>query len=465
MHSLFKTLHRTVTALCVSASLGAIANAQTLHYYVDAKSGNDANAGTRAAPFKTITKAVAGRNFDLVVHVLPGSYGPKTNGDFWDATAKKSKKIVLLDFKKLKIVGEDRARCILDFNGIDDQWNGLLSVTGAATDGVEITNLSFMNLGTAKAWGCGPVHTINRPRNVDIHGNLFIDTGSTFICWGGFNVAFHDNVIISTGTSPRNVAVRVRTQFGGAANGDLTYVYNNVFVNQHHGISYGSRNKAKQWICNNIIMNGNIGFPGSKTPPTHVVMENNIVWKCTTPFGYTAAKSNRIIDPLLMDVSKRDFRQKKGSPCFEAGYPVPAFGSIRNDWFGNARASDGDTNRVATPDIGIQELVDVELKVANWGLGKTAIFSTSSPTNLKAGGIFLFAFGKAGFLVDPYGSVGIDPGKLLFSASLSIPASIPLPLPKDPKLKGIQVYAQSFGLRGAAGGLAWKPSGTLDLSL
>lgn len=456
----------SLTLLC-GVSFTTVTAAQTAHLYVDATNGKDTNAGTRAAPLQTLTKALGGRNFDLVVHVLPGTYGPKTTGDFWDATTMKGKKISLNGFKNLKIVGENRDTSIIDFNGIDDVWYGLFGIGGTTTDGIEITNLTFQNVGIAKVWGCGPINTTAGCKNVDIHGNYFIDAGSAFICWGGFDVSFHDNVILSTAPTPTFVAVRVRTQYFNPTDGDRTYIYNNVFVNQTHGISYynNATKKPLQWICNNIIIDGNIGFPGGTANPAHVKIENNLVHNCTTVSGYTLPKSNLTVDPMLVDKTKRDYRLKSGSPCFEAGYPVPALGSVRNDWFGNARVNDGDANRLALPDIGIHEVSDVQLAVTNFALGQTAVFRSTSSTSFAGPAVFFFAFGKSGFLAQPFGSIGFDPATVIFSLTSTVPGAIPLPVPNDPKLAGALLYAQTFGLKGVSGGFAWLPSGTLELDL
>lgn len=436
------------------------------HLWVDPVAGKDTNSGTRSAPLKTITKALGGRNFDLTVHLLPGTYGPQSNGDFWDTTANKGRTIPINGFKRLKIVGVDRKTTILDFNGIDNLWNGMFNIRGTGTEDIEITNLTFTKLDTTAIWATGPVQTHAGVKKVDIHGNLFIDTGSSFISWGGFDVAFHDNVVINTASAPRYIAVRVRTQFGSANNGDRTYIYNNLIVGHTHGISYGSRNKAAQWICNNLIVDGNIAFPGNAAPPAHVKLENNITWRNRTIAGFTVPASNKNTDPLLVDIAKRDFRQKPGSPCREAGYPIPGLSWMRNDWYGNARASDADDDRLSLPDVGVHEVVDVSLSVSNWGLGKSAIFRLQSPAQSFAGvSVFMFAYGRSGFLAALYGSIGFDPSTLLFSTGTTTPGTIPLPIPMDNKLRGLVLHAQGFGLKGTTSGFVWKPSGTLDLEL
>ncbi len=447
-----KSLLALTTILSLSA--GLVAQTQT-HVWIDAMRGNDNNAGTKANPFKTLTKGLLANPTNAVVHVMPGIYGPKTTGDFWDATAKKSKVIQLNNHVNYRIVGENRALCILDFNGMNDQFWAFLQIRGSGTKGVEVSNLTFRNIGTGGQWACGPLHVHGgNDQDVNIHSNIFIDTNSTFICWSGTNVAFHDNLILST-TRGKGVAVRVRTN---GKSGDLTYVYNNVFYNTAHGISYSK--SAKQWICNNIVLKATIGFPGTK-PPASVTLKNNIAFQCATNFAYTPDSSNLTVDPKLVDPAKGDFRQKPGSPCFEGGY---RFGLLHmvNDFFGNARASDGDGNGTARPDIGIQELVDVTMDVIRFGQGKRAIFTLRKTTSYIGPAAFFFAWGKGSLVLDPFGSFGLDLGKILFVAPTSIPGAVTLPLPVSTSLNGFPLYAQAAGVRP---GPRFKPTGRLDLHL
>ena len=131
----------------------------------------------------------------------------------------------------------------------------------------------------------------------------------------------------TTANKGKYVGIRVRTRYGSAANGDRTYIYNNVIYNANHGISWNARNPGTQFICNNIVLNSKTGFPGS-APVTSVTMRNNIAFGNTTDWAYTRPPSNLVVDPKLVDPAKNDFRQKAGSPCREGGYAMalPAHG-------------------------------------------------------------------------------------------------------------------------------------------
>lgn len=440
----------------------AAVTAQVSHVWIDGVGGNDANAGTRAMPFKTLTKGLLHQKSGVVVHILPAIYGPTTTGDFWDSSLSKSKVIQLNNHANYWVVGEDRDKCIIDFNGMSDQYWAFIQIRGAATNGVQVSNLTFRNVGTTGSWACGPLHVHGgNDKDVNIHSNVYIDTNSTFINWSGTDVAFHDNLILST-TKGQGVAVRIRTN---GTSGDRTYVYNNVIYNTGHGISW-SNNAAgpKQWICNNIVLGANIGFPGS-APAAYVTMKNNIAFQCTTNYAYTPDASNLTVDPKLVDPAKGDFKQQASSPCLDGGYAVGLLHMV-NDFFGNARVNDGDDDITSRPDIGIHESHDVSLAVTRWGQGQVALFTAQkvgAPT--YPGGIFLLGAGPGSIVASPFGVIGLDVTQLLLNVPISVPGSVPLPIPTDPKLTGAAVYVQAFGFRAVTGGLTFKPSGRLDLHL
>ena len=450
---------RKLGFLCASLFLAAALPAQMTHVWIDGVNGSDTNPGTRAKPFKTLTKGLTVYKANAVVHILPGVYGPQTTGDFYDPAKKTSLHVNLNNYKNVRIVGEDRDKCIIDFNNVGNQFWSFIWITGSATDGVEVTNLTFKNTGT-QSWGTGPVHTHGGcGKNVDIHSNVYIDCNSTFIAWAGTNIAFHDNVIIST-KKGTGVAVRIRINKATQS----CYVYNNVFYQQGHGISWSNNTNApKQWICNNIVINGTTGFPGS-TPAAYVTMKNNIAFGNTTNYAYTPDPSNLTVDPKLVNPAKYDFHQQTGSPCMDAGYAMGLV-LMANDFYGNARVADGDLNGVSVPDIGVHEVVQGTLSVSNFVQGQTAVFQTTKLTNAGFAG-FIFLASKEGSLVlSPFGIFSLDPTKILLGAPITFPGKYQLALPTDPLLKGIPVYAQALGFRPQSGIFVFMPTGRLDLSL
>ncbi len=465
---------KIISSLTATLLLALTVQAQVTHIYVDAKSGKDSNPGTKAMPYKTFTKGVLAKKTNAVIHVMPGVYGPATTGDFWDATLKKTKNIALRGAQNIEIVGTDRATCILDFNGQGGQW-GFLSIQLSATSGIEIHNLTFRNCDEkAGAWGTGAISVNGAVKKINIHHNEFVDTLSSIIVWGGYDVSVHDNLFRHTKKPAKwtPVAVRVRVT-GVPGNGERIAVYNNVIyglstignLKLGHGISWNSKTtNPVKWICNNIAIACDKGFPDAKKD-TKTVIESNIAFNCLTNFAYkTLSKTNRVIDPKLVNPAKGDFHQAKGSPCLEAGYPL-GLPNMDNDWFGSNRAVDVDRNSSVIPDIGLHEVADLSMSVKNWAQGKTAIFTLSRASTFGYGGVFLLGGGRGGLLVPGLGVIGMNLGQIAFVTSATIPGAVALPIPSTPSLKGLQASMQALGFRAVGGKLRFEMTGTMRLDL
>ncbi len=451
---------RKLGILCASLFLAAALPAQMTQVWIDGVNGSDTNPGTQAKPFKSLTKGLRAYKKNVVIHVMPAVYGPKTTGDFWNPAKKISKVIDIYGCQNYHVVGVDRDKCIIDFNNMGDQFWGFLWIRGAATNGVEFTNFTFRNTGNKK-WGCGPLHVHGGAgKNIDIHGNFYLDCNSAFIAFNGTNVAFHDNVIVST----KKVGTAIRIRQGAATKS--CYVYNNVIYNTVEGISWSNNPKApKQWVCNNIVMNTGKAFP-NQTLPKFVTFENNIAFgngaNYSTP---NPPKSNLTVDPKLVNPAKYDFRQQAGSPCLDGGYPV-GLALMMNDYFGNARVADGDLNGSSIPDIGVHEVVQGTLSVSNFVQGKTAVFQTQKLTQAGFAGFFLLASAKGSLVVSPFGIFGLDPAKILIGAPITFPGQYQLPIPNMPWATGVPVFTQAFGFRTKpGGGFVFMPTGRLDLYL
>ncbi len=444
--------------------LGAALPAQALHVWVDGVNGSDTNKGTRTAPFKTLTKGFTTYTRNVVVHILPAVYGPKTTGDFWNAAKKAGKGIALRAVKNMKIVGEDRDKCIIDFNNVGNLRWGLIPITGG-TDGLEVCNLTFKNVGNSPQPGCTifQVQATPPPKNVNIHNNLFLDANVAFYLMRGINFAFHDNIVAYSkkiGTSKGGSL----GSFGGKTRDNL-YCYNNVFYNLKLGVAIAS-NGAKAWICNNIFYDCDTGLSGQNITPSITVVENNLFFKCTTVnVGPKLSKSNLITDPKLVNPAKFDFRQQAGSPCLDGGYPK-ALLYMENDFFGNARAADGDLDGNSLPDIGAQEIVQATLSVTNFAQGKTAVFQTQSLVSGGFGGIFFLGTKKTTLVISPFGFFGIDPLSIFMGTVTAIPGKVQIPVPNAPWAAGTPIYSQALGFRPkSGGGFVFMPTGLLTLYL
>ncbi len=436
----------------------AVGPAQVTHYWIDGANGSDANPGSKAAPFKTLTFGLTTTNQDAVYHILPATYGPQTTGDFWDPVTSAGAALVLTDYKNVAITGSDVATCIVDFNGADGQW-GFLQIDGQATDGLEIANLTFRNAGISP-WGNGAIAINPSPvRRVDIHNNRFEDCNSSVILWGGFDCAVHDNIFI--GTNQSGVAIRIRTQYYTGSNGDRTYVYHNTFYDCGHGISF-DQNPTQQWICNNAVVNCNIGFPDSSVPASAVMM-NNYAAQCVSNFNFTPPPTNLNTPLNFVNAAGGDFRLQPGSPGIEGGWTGTLPYRV-NDYYGSGRVSDANGDRNAVADVGAYEAARIAMTVTNWAPGQGATFSVTSTRTTVFGAVVLIGVQPTSVVIQPYGLITVDLSSLVMSLALGVPGSATLPVPSNPSLIGLTAYAQPIALR-LGSPAAFESGGRHDLLL
>ncbi len=465
---------KRIGILCASLFLAAALPAQVTHAWLDPVNGSDTNPGTRAKPMKSIKKALSVFNKNAVVHLLPGVYGPKTTGDFWDPALKKPAQIKMTGFQNFVLKGEDRDKCIIDFNiastvkGVP--FYGLLQITGPSTDNVTICNITFKNNASNSPWGSGAIQTTGPVKHVNVHHCVFDTTNSSLIFWGGFDCTIHDNLFMND-----RVALRTRVQYFSTANGDRLYVYNNVFYKCAQGIGIGNGKGGSgvypyQYIVNNIALQCGTGFTGGGSVHQPVLtFEGNLAFQCTSKnFGmpWTPSKSNLSVDPQLVDPAKGDFHLKAGSPCIDAGWHgIPkgllsyALLDMANDFFGDCRMADGDSNGSAIPDIGLHEVNTAHMTVSNFAQGQTATWSLTRTTQFPFTGVFILSYKKGGLAYDPYGLVSVGLNGILFSTVSAFPGKVNLPIPKNPVLSGLPVYAQTIGFRTTPAGFLFMPTG------
>lgn len=453
----------------VAALLSAIAiRAQSVtHYWIDAVNGSDSFPGTRAQPFQSLTWAVAANFANVHIHVLPGVYSPSTTGDFLDSSTNAPKQLDLSNIQDIKITGVDQATCILDFAAGNGVW-GFIKIAAGSVD-VEISHLTMRNAGV-DPWGNGAITVDNGAQGVDIHNCYFEQTYSTLIVWGGFDVAFHDNVITdavpNTGAWP-SVGVRVRTN---ASTGDRTHLFNNTFHAIGQGISWSNDgNNPQQWIMNNVVQDCTAkGFPNSVFQGSHIVFENNLAFNCATwnydpvigPNGTAPVltATNLEVDPMLANPAAGDYSLLAGSPCIESGSAM-THPYMMNDYADNNRAVDSDEDGMAIPDRGAIETTDLALVVTNFGQGQvvTIDIQTSSPGTWVIGSLVM-SLDTAPAYNPWWGMAGPDP--LSVASLVGIPGTqIHLPFPAYPGLDGLWVYMQFVGLKTPGTATVLKLSG------
>jgi hypothetical protein len=453
----------TTALLCA-----AVVHAQNVtHYYVDAFNGLDTNPGTQAQPFKSLTWAVSAQLVDVHIHVLPGTYSPSTTGDFIDPTTLAPSSISLSGHQNFTISGLHRDVCVLDFGTGDGPW-GFVRIGSGCVD-VEIRDLSMINAGVAP-WGNGAISVDGGAQFVDIHNCYFAQTYSTLIVWSGYDVSFHDNVIVDTvpnaGAWP-SVGVRVRTT---GTSGGRTYIYNNTFFAIGQGISWSNdAGNPQQWIINNVVLDATANaFPNAVHAGTHIVFENNLAFgsggsnynSVIGPNGTAPvlAATNTELDPILVNPAAGDFSPTSGSPCIDTGAPS-ILPTMMNDYFGNNRATDSDENGSAIVDRGAIEATDLSLAVGGFALGQVATIAvqTPNPGTWAAGALFM-SLGAGQLYLPSVGISGLDLANMA-SVTLMPGSQFLFAIPNNPALIDTRAYIQALGLKVVGGAVVFKVTG------
>ncbi|MCR9243933.1 MAG: DUF1565 domain-containing protein [bacterium] len=456
-----------LSGLAVLFGAVAIPAQPVTDYWVDAVNGSDAFVGSRSQPFQSLAWAVTQNSGDVHIHVLPGVYSPSTTGDFYDSSLNAPRQLDLSNIQNIKITGADKATCILDFGAGNGVWGYIKIASGSV--GVEISDLTMRNAGV-DPWGNGAISVDTGAQDVDVHSCYFEQTYSTLIVWGGFDVAFHDNVIVdtvpNTGQWP-SVGVRVRTN---GTNGDRTSIYNNTFHALGQGISWSNdSNGPQQWIMNNVVVDSTArGFPNSVFAGSFIAFENNLafnsaIWNYDPVIGPNGtapviSSTNLEVDPMLASPSTGDFAPLPGSPCIESGSAM-THPFMMNDYAGNNRAVDSDENGSAIPDRGAIEATDLELIVTSFAQGQVAIIDpqTSSPGTWAIGALVMsFQTAPA---YDPWWGMS-GPNLLVSSQLIGIPgAPMGLQFPSGAWLDGVRFHMQFVGLKLPPSGAVLKCSG------
>ena len=437
--------------LTAAICLASAAVAQTSTYWVDATRGSDTNPGTFSRPFKSITKGVAFGQRDAVIRVRPGTYSPSTTGEVFTIQFTGS-------HQRVRLIGESAATCVIDFEQAVGSRNAFYFYVDTGAADIEIAHLTMKNgafrpavpwYSSAIWWNSVDGLHLHHCRIESCESGIYSANGSK-------DVSVHDNVFLGN-----NVPVRFR-QDSTKGGGNCRF-FNNLVLNStgafRDTVSL-SGNDPTQICVNNIVLN-NPGDGFRVTAQAGLVFENNVGFGNGTDFAYsggTLPTSNRAIDPLLANVAGGDYRQQAASPCREAGYPI-AQPRIRNDWYGNSRATDVDGDGRAVVDIGIHEVPRLNLTVTNWTQGQTAQFAATSALANSAAAILLSP-APASVTLDPYGTLGIDLTTVIPLGTGRLPLSVNLPIPVNPWFNGQYLYVQAIAFTPS-----FRASGTLDLGL
>jgi hypothetical protein len=338
--------------------------ATTYNYYVS-PTGSDTAAGTKAAPFKTLARAVkAATKPGTTVWVAPGTYagGIKTTANgtssariYWVSTTKWGAKIV-------------PPSSSTNNNGWDNRGN-YVSIIGFDVDGT--------NSGSGTKWTHGiytggsytmiadnHIHHIARSVactsaggsaiGVDsyYHGVLSDVVGNVVNDFGPSGCSFVQGIYVSTsGTIKNNLVYRV----SGAAihlwhDATNVIITNNTAAASSFGMVVGggdfyytSAGANNVFVANNIVYDNQYGISEQGKTGTANQYKNNLVYKNTT---YNISLRNGLkdsatvgSDPLFKGYSRSaaapDFHLSTSSPAIGRGiatnaYPTDLDGKPRN---------------------------------------------------------------------------------------------------------------------------------------
>ena len=105
--------------------------------------GDDTNAGTEAAPYRTITKALSGVNDCLTVHVGAGVYNSEAGEVF---------PLQLLEAGGVKLVGEGAAKTVIDATGASASAMRVVCSSRIAIEGITIRGAKVSPATNVQPW-------------------------------------------------------------------------------------------------------------------------------------------------------------------------------------------------------------------------------------------------------------------------------------------------------------------------
>lgn len=339
------------------------------NFYV-ATNGNDSNAGTKDAPFRTIKKGVSAAKPDTTIHVMPGTYAEAIKSTVNGTAA-----------GRIRFVSETKwaAKLVPAPGGaLDTAWDN----RGAYVD-IEGFEVDGTNHQGGKVWRFG---IYSAGSNSTIKGNKVHHIASnkaTYTCtngggagvegdsyYKGTNIDVIGNVVSDIGyvgchfvqgvyhTAPGKVMNNVITRGGMACihlwhDANHIDIVNNTVVECPVGILVGGGDYVNTSgpadyvnVLNNIVVNSKTAIDEQGKTGTHNVYANNLLFGNTTNWGLQngLAGTNTIsADPRFTSLAGADYHLQTGSLALNAGTTTraPAY-----DFDGKARSQ---------PDVGAYE--------------------------------------------------------------------------------------------------------------
>jgi parallel beta-helix repeat protein len=354
----------SVFGLLTPGAVFAEESTDGMSYYVST-SGDDSNAGTEAAPFKTIGHAVAlAQNPGDIIFVMPGVYAEAFENPFpnsvnrvsWDTAVTikaydSSSKPVIKPGTGSRVFtfSEDKQKYIIIEDLIID-GTGISSTNISLTNGanhIRIKGCEILNNSVGSGITTDKLSGDNEFLNLNIHGftgssssvsGLYIKSKSNLIegnhiynitfngiqLYDGSKIGIDNNIVrnniihdIMSGSKGDGIVL-------GSGTGNIAY--NNIVYNcKRYGIRDGYTGIATQ-ILNNTIYNCGTDISIDTASSKDTVIKNNITYLGGTSISSSIktapeniANNLTGVDPKFYDAALGNFRLRLDSPAINYG--------------------------------------------------------------------------------------------------------------------------------------------------